>query len=75
MNDDMENRIREILENRLANLLRGEDERDLTPYPDKNEGCWACKDHKKCPDAFMDHAVHCGAYGNIVSIEIEENES
>lgn len=48
---------------KLRALLDAPDTRDLTPYPEKNKGCRYCKDCHSCPDAFRNHAVHCGNYG------------
>ena len=48
---------------RLQEILDQPDTRDLTRKPDKNKGCFVCQHHKACYDAFMDHAVLCGAYG------------
>lgn len=53
----------------LLRILSEPDTRDLTPYPENNRGCYACKDYKNCPDAFMNHAIHCNNYGKW---EVEE---
>lgn len=58
---------------KFLNALESTPNNDMTKRADVNSGCEWCKDKDNCPDAFCNHAVHCGLYG-VREVWIDWNE-